>query len=378
MPPKPPSEESLRETVSGVARSGSAAAFARATGRSSRTIRDHIERATLQGINFPLDQYAIPDGFHVKGVSTLYDADGTTRATWVKTSEDREKQEQLIRETIAAFVDAIPPAKKVPSPKIKRDDLCVAYCIGDAHIGLYAWGAETGADFDISIATDDLRLAVDRLVGSTPASSEAIVVQLGDFYHVDSSKQSTPMGGNLLDVDSRFPKVIRAGIATMRHMIDRALEKHNTVRVRNVAGNHDPHASVTLTEALIGYYSKEPRVIVEDSPKPFWHYRFGSNLIGITHGHSGKPERLPGLLAVDAQSDWGECEFRYVWHGHIHSKRVFEDMGVIVEAFRTLAARDAWHTEQGYRPGREMQAIVLHKDWGEIERHTAGLKRVRS
>src|SRR3990167_6119418 len=319
-----------------------------------------------------------PDGYKVRGTSTLYGPDGETKLVWVKTREDAERQEQILRETIAAFVKDVKPVKPIPSPKIKNADLCVAYCIGDAHIGLYAWGAETGADFDLSIATRDLISAADRLVGSTPPSSEAIVVQLGDFFHADDSKNVTPQSGNRLDVDSRFPKVIRAGITTMRHVIDRALEKHNLVRVRNVAGNHDPHASVTLTEALIGYYSKEPRVTIEDSPRAFFTYRFGLNLVGINNGHTGKPERLPGILAVDAQKDWGECEFKYVWHGHIHNKKVFEDMGVIVESFRTLAAKDAWHAEMGYRPGREMQAIVLHKEFGEIERHTAGLKRVRT
>src|SRR3990167_3499805 len=334
-----------------------------------------IPRQTLQS---RLKNHDAPDGYKVRGTSTLYGPDGETKLVWVKTREDAERQEQILRETIAAFVKDVKPVKPIPSPKIKNSDLCVAYCIGDAYIGLYALGSETGADFDLSIATRDLVAAADRLVGSTPASSEAIVVQLGDFYHADDSKNITPQSGNRLDVDSRFPKVIRAGITTMRHVIDRALEKHNLVRVRNVAGNQDPHASVTLTEALIGYYSKEPRVVIEDSPRAFFTYRFGTNLIGITHGHTGKPERLPVILAVDAQKEWGECEFKYVWHGHIHNKKVFEDMGVIVESFRTLAAKDAWHAEMGYRPGREMQAIVLHKEFGEIERHTAGLKRVRT
>lgn len=317
-------------------------------------------------------------GLKVKGTSTLYGTDGEPILEWVKTGVDAERQEAIMRETIAALVAEIKPVNRRDSPKVKNSDLCVAYCIGDAHIGLYSWGAETGSDFDLSIASKDLMAAVERLVSAAPVSNEALVVQLGDFYHMDDSTNMTPRSGNRLDVDSRFPKVIRAGITTMRYMIDRALEKHNTVRVRNVAGNHDPHASVTLTEALIGYYSKEPRVTIEDSPRAFFTYRFGSNLVGITHGHTGKPERLPGILAVDAQKDWGECEFKYVWHGHIHTKKVFEDMGVIVESFRTLAAKDAWHAEQGYRPGREMQAIVLHKEFGEIERHTAGLKRIRS
>lgn len=316
-------------------------------------------------------------GLKLKATSTLYDAEGNVRLVWEKTSEDKERQEQIIRETIADFIKRIKPAKAVPPPKSSNSDLLASYNIGDAHLGLYSWGEETGQDFDLSIAERDLIGAADRLVEAAPQSEEALVCQLGDFYHMDDSRFVTPKSGNHLDVDSRFPKVIRAGIRTMRYVIDRALKKHQTVRVRNVAGNHDPHASITLNEALIGYYSQEPRVTIEDSPRPFWHYRFGSNLIGVTHGHNGKPERLPGILAVDAQKEWSDCDFKYVWHGHIHSKKVFEDMGVIVESFRTLASRDAWHTEQGYRPGREMQAIVLHRDFGEIERHTAGIRRVR-
>jgi hypothetical protein len=41
----------------------------------------------------------------------------------------------------------------------------------------------------------------------------------------------------------------------------------------------------------------------------------------------------------------------------------------VVEAFRTLAARDAWHAGQGYRAGRDMRLLVHHKDFGEVERH---------
>jgi len=52
-------------------------------------------------------------------------------------------------------------------------------------------------------------------------------------------------------------------------------------------------------------------------------------------------------------------------------------MGTLVERFRTLSARDAWHAESGYLAGREMVLIVLHKEFGEVERHTASLKQVR-
>ena len=55
--------------------------------------------------------------------------------------------------------------------------------------------------------------------------------------------------------------------------------------------------------------------------------------------------------------------------GHVHHQDIKEYRGGVVEYFRTLAARDAWHAGQGYRAGRDMRLIVLHKDHGEVERH---------
>jgi transposase-like protein/predicted phosphodiesterase len=322
-------------------------------------------------------QYTIKNDFKVFSTSTLYDADGEVRLTWVKEKEDAARQDAMMRETIASFVAEITPAKPTPQPPTSNANLCAAYVIGDAHMGMYAWGEEAGDDYDTDIAKSDIMGAAQRLLGSTPACDEAIVVQLGDFYHADDGTAQTPKHHHKLDVDTRFAKVIRTGIATMRFVIDSALSKHRLVRVRNVAGNHDPHASITLTEALRGYYVNEPRVIIEDNPRAFFVFRFGSNLVGITHGHTIKPERMAGVLAVDGMAHWSDTDFKYVWHGHRHQRAVFESMGVLVESFRTLAAKDAFAAENGYRPGREMQAVVLHREFGEIERHTAGIKRVR-
>lgn len=47
---------------------------------------------------------------------------------------------------------------------------------------------------------------------------------------------------------------------------------------------------------------------------------------------------------------------------------------MIVESFRTLAAKDAWHSSMGYQSGRDMKCILFHKDWGEVERHTVSVQ----
>ena len=42
----------------------------------------------------------VPDGFMVKGVSTLYDHEGKQRAQWVKSQSDRDRQKEILLERI--------------------------------------------------------------------------------------------------------------------------------------------------------------------------------------------------------------------------------------------------------------------------------------
>jgi len=347
---------------------GNVSAAAKALGIGRTTMRHRVARLEED------------DGFRVVARSTLYDkTTGEEKLQWVKESLDRARTEELVRETIAALTSDIPAAPKTPAPQKSDPNLLVAYQIGDAHLGAYAWGPEcSGGNFDLNIAERDLMAAVDRLIASTPDAEEAVIVNVGDWFHTDSSKPFTPASGNLLDTgDSRWPKVVSSGVKVQRKICERALQKHKRVRLRNAKGNHDPHSAIILDVAMQAYFESNPRLIVEDSPRDLWHFRFGSNLIGITHGHNIKPENLPGVLAVDAREEWGQCEFRYIWVGHFHRKQSLDVMGTRVIVWPTLAANDKWHSDKGYRSQKEMCALVLHKDFGVVEEHTAGLKRVR-
>jgi hypothetical protein len=163
----------------------------------------------------------------------------------------------------------------------------------------------------------------------------------------------------------------------MRRCIDRALERHNIVRVINEIGNHDDHSAIMLAICLANFYEREPRVIVDTSPNRFHWYRFGANLIGTTHGHSVKAADLPGIMANDRPKDWGETKYRFWYTGHVHHDQLKEYRGCTVETFRTLAAADAWHNSQGYRSGRDMKLDVIHRERGRICRHVVGIADLR-
>lgn len=350
---------------------------AHALGISTRVLYTHLTKLKAKGSLKEGVYETLPAGHLVRGVSTLYGLEGDVRAQWVKTSVDLEQRTELLK---AAVIEAFKDLRRVPlvsTPKRATDAMLTCYPMGDPHIGLYAWGEETGEDFDLKVAETNLIEATRRLVACTPPTFQALVVNLGDFFHADSLDNQTRQAHNKLDVDTRWTKVLRVGLRVMRAVIETALLKHQNVRVINEIGNHDEHTSQMLSLALAAMYELNPRVQFDESPARFHYHRFHSNFIGITHGDTVKPEKLGGIMATDRPADWGASRFRYWFTGHVHTQRLFELPGCTVESFRTLAARDAWNAGQGYRSGRDMQAIVLHKDFGEIERHRVDIAMVR-
>ena len=336
-----------------------------------RAISAVRRKAAMQGFAPESDMSkVVPDPFVIRGTSTLYGEDGKAKLQWVKTRLDESKAREAIEEWVSWLVkDATGLAPLTPAPAYTNDDLLTVYPMGDPHFGMYAWAPETGDDFDLDIAERITYAAIDRLVASAPPSKHALILELGDFFHADDNTAATPKSGNRLDVDTRWARVMQVGLRAMVYVIKRTLSKHETVTVRIVSGNHDPHSSFALALGLDAYFSNEPRVQIDLDPNVFWYYRFGKVMIGVTHGDTCKPEKLPALMACDRPKEWGDTTFRYYYHGHIHHDSVKEFPGCMIESFRTLAAKDAWHTAAGYRSGRDMRCIVHHKDFGEIERH---------
>lgn len=363
---------------------GNVVAAAAALGMTAVTLRAHLRelaaRAARRGWSPAHDmERTVPDGFHVKGVSTMYDGDGNVRGQWVKSARDGEHKLEAL---FAAVAEIAEPFRGAADPCPVQDhhdaDLMAAYIMGDPHVGMFSWAHETGNDFDTRIAERDLVTAVDHLVAIAPAAKSALVVNLGDFFHGDNSDNRTARSGHSLDIDTRYAKVLSIGIRIMRRIIDRALEKHEEVKVINEIGNHDDNSALMLALCLAAYYEREPRVEIDTSPAKFHWHRFGLNLIGVTHGDTVKATSLPGVMSCDRAKDWGETEHRHWYTGHVHHDSAKDFPGVTVETFRTLAPADAWHRAAGYRSAQDMKCDVWHREFGRINRHIVGIKQVRA
>ncbi|NML34932.1 winged helix-turn-helix domain-containing protein [Paraburkholderia antibiotica] len=366
------------ELLKAVIEHGSPSAAGKALGlHHSSIIRtlDSLElRAAKMGFSPRHDMTkTVPDGFVVKGVSTYYDDEGKPRGQWVKSAVNAERQAEIFREACAAMAETLPRVKPAPLPAGTSDALCNLYTFTDYHLGMLAWGKETGADWDLKIAERTLVSAFAHMIDAAPKASTAFIAQLGDFLHSDGSGGMlpvTPLHSNILDQDGRYSKIVGVAIRVLRRIVDFALERHQKVVVLMAEGNHDLSSSVWLRAMFRALYENEPRVTVIDSESPYYAWQHGTNMLGFHHGHLTRKESMPLLFASKFPAMWGATTKRVIHTGHQHHKDEKEHNGVTVVQHRTLAANDAHSARHGYVSERSAQAITYHAQYGEVARNT--------
>lgn len=313
------------------------------------------------------DEFEVPAGHVVKGVSALVDPDGREIIKWVKTKEGILDPLAIAEWIKEAFVDYTSAAIPVAPPQEAASHLLTLIPLADWHLGMFAWHRETDENWDLKIAENCIGVAMDDLIARSPASAEAVVLGGGDLIHSDNNNNQTARSGNTLQVDGRYQKVVSVACRLVVRTIDAALRRHERVIVRILPGNHDEHASVAVAYFLAAWYRNEPRVTVDTDPSQFWWRRFGSVLLGATHGHTVKIAKMPGIMAHRRAVDWGATKFRYVHGFHLHhtEKKSTEGDGVVTEIHQAPIPQDAWHYGSGYLSGRSVKAITYHADLGE-------------
>jgi hypothetical protein len=316
------------------------------------------------------DPSEIPEGFSVSRTTTLYDCDGNEKMRWVQLRADREQLEMAQREAIEGLLERVPKLKPLKPPKKTNEDLMAVYLVGDHHMGMLSWAEETGADYDLQISEDLLHGAMKHLSEKVEPADKAALLFLGDFMHYDNFETLTPQNKNLLDADGRFPKMVRAVVRAMKNAATLALKRHKELLIIVEPGNHDPSSSIFLMELLTALFSDDPRVTVDNSPTKFHYFRWGKCLLGTHHGDKKiKFQDLPLIMATDVPVEWGKSEYRFIYTGHVHHDHVMakDHMGCRIESVRVLAAPDAYAVNSGYRSGRDMKAVVFHKEYGRVQ-----------
>lgn len=346
--------------------------IARKYGISDRVIRIRKAKLAKKGVGHGRDvSHLVPDGYKIKGTSSLVDEFGNTKLQWVKTDTDAERQVELMKAVIEGMKSEIIPVAPVKAVRAKRDGkLLNLYTVSDFHLGMLAWADESGDDWDMKIAEDLFSRWFDAAFQKAPDAGTGVINLLGDFAHFDSLVAVTPASGHALDADTRYQKLVRYMIRMVRRVVDMALVKHKNVRLLIVQGNHDESGMIWLAEMFSTLYDNEPRVFVDTSPDVYKMVRHGKTTLFFHHGHKARFDAIEPVMIAKFRKAFGESEYSYAHVGHLHHQKIVESRNMIVEQHRTLAAKDAYASRGGWMSGRSANVITYSAEYGEVARLT--------
>ncbi|MBL8599240.1 MAG: oxidoreductase [Devosia sp.] len=328
-----------------------------------------VEREFIQQRPAASEPYSMPEGFVLKRDSALVDGQGNRVGGWRISEPTRERLLEQMRAAVAGFRDEIPRATSIPAPSHSNDDLLSLYVCTDHHLGALAWDEETGGgDYDLSIGETLLKDWFSMAVKLSPPSRKAVFAQLGDLLHYDGFKSITPEHGNLLDADTRYPKMVRSAIRVLRHIIALLLEKHEEVEILMCDANHDPAGEVWLREMFAAFLENEPRAKVQTAPGTYSVVEHGDVSLFFHHGHRRKVGEVDSVFAGKFREVYGRTRYSYAHLGHRHSDELKSTPLMKVEQHETLAAPDAFAANGGWLSGRSAKVITYHKLRGEVGR----------
>lgn len=305
--------------------------------------------ATVAGSN------AIPHSFWLKTDS---------HSIYYKTPSTENDSTDFLERVAEAFKDIPAYVEPETQQDLARADLLTVYPVMDAHIGMFAWGKETGnQDYDLGHAEDDLRDAFGSIGLTTPTGGDALLILGGDTLHIDDSRSETPASKHKLDSDGRYHKVIDTAIRAVCWIVDHLVKRHGFVTVKVLRGNHDEHSHLILAFALGERYRNSISVHIDKSPQDIFMHRHGNSLIAAHHGDKSPPQRLAMMLA-DICPYWSETRDRHLLTGHIHHDSMKEFPGVKWTSLRAFCPPDAYGAM--FAPRRALQAMVFDVKKGHI------------
>ncbi len=322
-----------------------------------------------------LDETGIEPGYSVERV--LINKWGVPGAEQrqLKVWLTRTPQERELADRLAERLKEYQPATLwIPEGP---DQVLALFSFPDAHVGMLAWGPEAGANYDTKIALQRIKDAFVNLVVGQAAKFPVskIVIPIGnDILHADTHDNTTT-AGTRVDVDSRWQKAFMELAEVLIVEIIGGAAKIAPVHVVVVPGNHDYQRAFYLGEVIRWHFRDRESlfpVSVDNAPRTRKYIRWGSVLLGFTHGAWEKINDLPLIMAQEGPELWGTSTWREWLIGHYHRKKeiawvpTFEKSGVRIRVLPSMAPADAWHYKQGYIGGAKEATLSIYSPNGLI------------
>lgn len=348
------------------------ATIAELTGKNESTVRRAVKSALAwneasDGQTAALETTGLDISQARHGWRIIVDpVTGSRDSVFWKATNNEDDDPVNLAEAIMSSLKDIPKFSLIPSPKNLPKDLCTFIPLADLHVG-----GEYGDPKYLTVVNE----AIERLISQLPKAKKAVLIDMGDLLDANDHHGLTPASGNNVDVirENHLKNTCDA-VNIMSLASVRLAETHEEVEVHFLRGNHDETSYIGVMVALYYRFKDNPRINVILSDDNFRVIPWGKCAVFPHHGDKCKWEDLKSVFSDQFPDEWARAKYwRFVWTAHLHHDKQRDMIGATGEHFRTLASPTNWAQMKGFFARGGIQAVTLHKKWGEQNRTKTNL-----
>jgi hypothetical protein len=306
---------------------------------------------------------------------------------WVSRKTEEIKATAVIEGILQRLEKKSPKVKRNQKHKRSKDGMLLQVMIPDIHIGRHTSTHDSGENYNIALAEKVVDAALDSLLSKVERQPIDKVLFLfgNDAFNVDN-REGTTAAGTPQQEERDYVTTFLAGERILSRAVDRLTEVA-PLDLLFIPGNHDPSRVFYLGRVAEALYRSNRNVRVTNSVLTRQYYMYGSNLFGFTHGDRIKLQKLAAIMPLEVANLhpewWAQSRYRE-WHmGHFHTKQemeyiAYDDIGVTLRFFRSLAGADRWHFNSGFVGApKAAEAMLWTNEDGYFGQYPATIRRER-
>lgn len=238
----------------------------------------------------------------------------------------------------------------------------------DTHFGVLVWSEEAYESCNLSDSEEIFANAVDDALDSVRGYNvdRWVFPVCNDGMHFDNL-MGTTTGGTPQHASARYAQVLASYETALIKAVLRMLQVA-PVDVVVVPGNHDQQSAISIGRILNAYFHGNKDVRVDTSPRLRKYYRYGTNLIGYTHGNNEKIADLTRHMPLEVPGDvWAATTCHEFHVGHWHKSKMNDTIetdehnGIRVWTNPSLKVTDEWHYKNGYVGARRAGRCYIYE-----------------
>ena len=279
--------------------------------------------------------------------------------------------EELRDDIIKAMNEHSPTYHKIKRKKQSNGHLLVIDP-ADIHIGKLCSSFETGEEYDSQIAVQRVKEGVIGIINKADGFNIDKILFVGgnDILHIDTPKRTTTSGTSQ-DTDGMWYENFMIAKKLYVNILEMLISVADVHFVYNPS-NHDYMSGFMLSDSIQSWFRKCKNITFDCGIAHRKGFKYGSNLIGTTHGDGAKIPDLPLIMANEFPKEWAETKHRYIYTHHVHHKTSTDFHGITVESLRSPSGTDSWHHRNGYGIGgvKAIEGFIHSKNHGQVARLT--------